>query len=125
MRQLGRNDAAIIQYQKALDIEPSNPHILVKTAKACIADGKDSDAVNVLKRAVETNPNYPTPYQLLSAIYLKMKDYDNAGFYAKESISINPFYPQSHKILAEVFLLKGLKDESEIEFHDSLRLEQK
>ncbi len=56
MRKAGKPEAAAAQYEKALAIEPANPVILLKTAKALIDAGDSAGAIDKLKAAGYKEP---------------------------------------------------------------------
>ncbi|MBN1622565.1 MAG: tetratricopeptide repeat protein [Endomicrobiales bacterium] len=106
MRQIARFDAALINYNKALKIEPANPVVLLKIARTLIKMEKTEDAEINLKTAIEENPNYVTPYQVLGELYFKNGDYDKSIDIYQKAVAINPFHPQSHRDLARCYLNK-------------------
>ncbi len=99
MRRQGLMDAALIEYEKALEVEPDNAVILLKAAKTNLALGQKDAAITQLRRAIEKNPNYVTPY--LELVPLVSPEQAKPLLY--EAISINPFDPRidSYEILAE------------------------
>jgi tetratricopeptide (TPR) repeat protein len=96
-------EAALIEYDKALAVEPDNATILLKAAKTLIALGKNDDAIARLRRATEKNPNYITPHVELALL----AGPEEALPHLIEAIAINPFDPRIHKRLADVYAAQG------------------
>jgi len=111
MRQKGLWEGALIQYRRALEEEPDNAVILLKAAWTYLALNNLPEAVLSLKKAVEKNPNYGTPYIEL-AKYVSPKE---AISLLLEANAINPFNPQIHKDLADNYAKTGELEKSEEE----------
>jgi hypothetical protein len=107
MRAIGRPDAAIIQYEKALAAEPANPVILLKLARASLAAGNAARAEECLSTAVAKNPRYVTPCQVLGEMYFKQNNFERAINTLQEAAAINPFHPETHFFLSRSYLAKG------------------
>jgi tetratricopeptide (TPR) repeat protein len=91
-------EAALIEYNKALADEPDNAVILLKAAKTYLALGKKDKAIESLRRAAKTNPNYETPHMELALLV----DSDEAMAHLMEAIAINPFDPRIQPRIEEL-----------------------
>ena len=110
MRQTNRQELALFQYEKALNLEPYNPIALIKKAKTMIALGKEIEAVAVLEKSIEANPNYAGAYFLLCDIYIRQKEWGKALYCFEQANSINPFNPEIHQRAAQIYLeLKNIQ----------------
>lgn len=120
MRIMGRDDASLIQYQKALEQEPDNGVVLLKVARVQIKLGNKSEAEKNLRRAVEKNPNYGTPYILLATL-VESKE---AVELLQSALAINPFDPHIHELLSNHYSSLGDQQKStrEREILSGLRL---
>jgi tetratricopeptide (TPR) repeat protein len=107
MREIERYDAALIHYNKALDLEPSNPVILLKIARTLVKLGNKQEAEEKLKAAIEKNPHYVTPFQGLSKLYFEENEIDKCMEISLKSLAINPFFPDTHKYLYKCYLSKN------------------
>lgn len=103
MRSLNRFEAALLQYDKARAAEPANPVILLKMARCYIGLKRYKDAVTFLKIAIDKNPHYVTPYQVLGELYLKTSMYADAVSTYMKAMTINPFHPGTHRDLARCY----------------------
>jgi tetratricopeptide (TPR) repeat protein len=91
MRMRSRLDAALIQYERALQSEPDNGVILLKAARMLLQLNRVEEAVARLRHAVETNPNYLTPHVVLAPLVAK----EEAQKLIETALAINPFDPQA------------------------------
>jgi len=103
MRLRGHLEAALIEYEKALDEEPDNAVILLKVARTQLKLGKKEEALRNLERAVEKNPNYGTPHIELA----KFIDPSKSIPYLLTANAINPFNPEIHALLARAYRAIG------------------
>lgn len=107
LRQQDQAAAALIQYKKALEQEPDNGVVLLKAARAYLAMGDPENAEALLRRAVEKNPSYVTPYVALGELLFEDARYDQAQRYLQEALEINPFNPRVHELLGRIALDVG------------------
>jgi len=122
MRLTRRYAPAVEEYLKALKIEPNNPVICVKLAKAYVGLKRDKDAISVLRDAIEANPNYVTPYQVLGEVYFNEHKYVEAVDALEESMAINPYNTQSSYYLARSCLEAKQYDKALLQARNSLLL---
>lgn len=120
MRRQGLNEAALIQYEKALEVEPDNAVILLKAAKMDIALGQTSSAIHRLSRAIQKNPNYVTPYIELGGLLEPAQ----ALPHLQEAIAINPFDPRPHRMLEGIYQSLGQTNSALFEREVYLKLSQ-
>ncbi len=95
MRRQGLMEAALIEYEKALAVEPDNATILLKAAKTHIALRQTDQAITKLRRATDKNPNYVTPHVELALLVGP----EEARAHINEAIAINPFDPRIPQVL--------------------------
>lgn len=98
MRMRGRPDAALIEYENALQQEPDNAVLLLKAARASMEMGDKKAAREFLERAVEKNPNYVTPYIDLALLVEPAR----AEKLYLVAAALNPFDPRIHQGLVRV-----------------------
>ncbi len=90
MRRQGLMEAALIEYEKALKDEPDNALILLKAARTELVLGQKDSAILRLRRAIEKNPNYITPYIELAGL---VGENEARSLYL-EANAMNPFDPR-------------------------------
>jgi tetratricopeptide (TPR) repeat protein len=110
MRLSGRPEAAVVQYQRALDQEPDNPVALVKMARTLLALGREHEAEAALVLATGENPNYAPAFLLLGARQLSAGDHAAARFSFEEAIALNPFNPEARLGRAQALQSLGEPD---------------
>ena len=111
MRRKKLYEAALIEYKKALEEEPDNALVLLKAARTQLALGREEQAREHLKRAVQSNPNYGTPHIELA----KLVKPNQALPLLLTANAINPFDPEIHSLLAEIYFSLGKNEEGERE----------
>jgi len=76
---LGRKDAAIQQYRRAIELQPDDPRVLNNLAFAMVeTSGNLDEALRMAQRAVQKVPDQPTFVDTLGWIYVKRKMTDSA-----------------------------------------------
>lgn len=99
LRQQGQAPAAVIQYRKALEQEPDNGVALLKLARGLMAQEDEAGAEEALRRAVEKNTAYITPFVVLGELLYEQGRYEEAQPFLEEALEINPFHPRVHRTL--------------------------
>lgn len=111
MRARGQVEPALMEYEKALVEEPDNAVILLKAARSLLSLGRTDDARRKLRRAVEKNPNYGTPWIELAGLVEPAE----AVSCLLEANAINPFDPRIHAMLSGAFAKLGEGEKAERE----------
>jgi len=96
-------ESAIIQYEKALNIEPYNPVVLIRIAKLYFEKGKIEDSIEKLKLCIDKNPGFVSSYEILGEYYLKLGEFEKSVKVLNEAIEINPFNPYTHRNLSKAY----------------------
>ena len=87
---LGRFDAAVDPYQKALKLKPDNDNVRVDYAVSLFNTGKGDSAVKELEQVIQHNPKHQTAYYNLGVIHLHLKHSDKAKMYWEHVLHIDP-----------------------------------
>ena len=103
----GRPEAAINEYQRALQASPRSPIILNKLGRVLIQMKRFDDALPHLKTALELDPDNANTYVQLGRVYYAGKNYAESRSALEEVIQINPFNPTIYKLLIEVYSALG------------------
>lgn len=73
-----RWDEALEHIEKASELDPFSQVIAMNHSEYYLSRKDYSTALKLAKEATELAPGYPDPHQLLAAIYLKLKMFDDA-----------------------------------------------
>jgi tetratricopeptide (TPR) repeat protein len=111
MRTQGLNEAALIQYERALAQEPDNAIVLLKAARTNLLMNDKDQAIQKLRRATDKNPNYITPHIELAALV----GGEEAFRHLQEAMAINPFDPRIHRYLAAYYRENGQNKKADAE----------
>lgn len=122
MRKNGQLQAALIQYDKALEQEANNPVALVKMARTLISLGTKEEALTKLDKCIKENPNYVPGYIVMGELLVESADWGKAAWCYTEANAINPFNPEVHKRLSEIYVVLGdiKKSQEELDILDTL-----
>jgi hypothetical protein len=71
-------NSAVVEYKKAIGEEPDSGVALARLARVYLATEKAVSAEELLKRAMEKNPAYSTPFVLMGTIYFDDGRYKEA-----------------------------------------------
>ena len=69
--------------------------------------GRIYDAIDFLRKVVDTNPKNAIAYCYIGYAYYMNKDYDTAIYYIKKSIAINPNYIDAYNFLSWCYNKEG------------------
>jgi serine/threonine protein kinase/tetratricopeptide (TPR) repeat protein len=86
----GKYEQAVDQFQRAVQLEPSNEDAFIGLGGAYERLGKTQDAENTYKKIVALRPNYWRGYNLLGAFYLRQAQYDDAAKMFQKVIERTP-----------------------------------
>jgi tetratricopeptide (TPR) repeat protein len=86
----GQYDKAIVEYNKALELNSQNFEAYVNRGNAYEAMGANEDAITDYNRAIEINPNYGGAYMNKGVVYARMGQYDQAISNISKGIDIEP-----------------------------------
>jgi len=72
-----------------------------------IEQNRADDAVALLKKALEIEPDSSTTYVQLGRGYLATKNFQDARVVLEEAIQLNPYHPLIYRLLTEVYSALG------------------
>jgi tetratricopeptide (TPR) repeat protein len=135
----GADQAAASWYQKAMELDPSNPQIPVFAARAEIAAGDPlagdpaesalqkqtyADAENLLKKSIDLKSDYTAPRFLLAQLYLKQGNITQAIQRVEEIKTISPFDAGVAFQLGLLYYQNNQIDKAQVEFERSVSIDQ-
>jgi len=100
-RTTGQYDQAILQAERALDLNPNDPAAYRGMGNALNAVGRPGEAVEAVKKAMLLDPHYAVYYSTdLASAYRNLGQYDKAITSLKEALSRNPDWMPTYFELA-------------------------
>jgi tetratricopeptide (TPR) repeat protein len=118
-RKLGRYRDARRTYEKALVIDPDNPHAHLGLCRMALRRKLWTKAAEHALNCLQRLYHYPVAHFLLGIALTGMESYDGAAEAFRVAISINPNFPVAHLRLAAI-LSEKLGDASAAEEHRRL-----
>jgi tetratricopeptide (TPR) repeat protein len=116
---LGRWRDAEQVFEKALEIDPDNPHAHVGKCRMALRRRRYAAAAQSALDALQRLYHYPRAHFLLGMALAGMKDYEHAADALRAAISLNPNFPEAHRRLA-LILRRRLNDEEGAREHERL-----
>lgn len=86
-----------------------------------LREGRDDDALNMFKKAVELRPDYDKGYYNLGVVCQRKGYVDAAILYFKKAVEITPRYAKAHFNLGLSYAKKGKYDEAIAEYEEALK----
>ena len=99
----GKYDQAILDYTKAIDIDPEFAKAYDNRGAAYAQEGNLSGAISDFTMAIANSPNDAEAYNNRGHAYAKLGNYVPAIFDYNEAIKINPDYTKAYNNRAHVF----------------------
>jgi adenylate cyclase len=98
LHHLGRNEEALARYERGTALDPFYNDIwLYFKAQANYQLGRYPEAVALLKRRIERNPETDVSRVLLAAAYGRMGQFEEAREAWREALRVNPAYSLEHR----------------------------
>ena len=110
-----RLDDAIVEYERALALDPNSANAVAALGDAYFALRQPEKAIEFTDKAIRLSPHDPAlsfRYATKSWAYLALQQYDQAIEWARRSIAINPNYALIYSVLATAFALTGHEAEA-------------
>jgi tetratricopeptide (TPR) repeat protein len=120
--QKGNVDEAIVQYQKALQIDPDNARVHGNLGNALLKKGNVDEAIAHFQRALQIDPDSVEAHNNLGNALLKEGNVDEAIVQYQKALQINPDYAKAHYNLGCALFQKGNVDEAIEHFQRALQI---
>lgn len=118
----GDADSAIVDFQRALEIDPAHSVALLNLGNAYRQKRDWATARSTLERAVALNPDDPEANYALGMVYAQLNDTHLAHKYLTKALAIRPVYPEALNNLGILYLRTGRTQEAIDSFQESIRL---
>ncbi len=107
LRQLGRNDEALVEYRKALAVNPDHVATMTNLCNILNDQGDVEAALEITERAMALAPDaYAVLINRGSTLHTAGR-YDDAQAVLRKAVALYPDKAEGHKNLGNILLLKG------------------
>jgi serine/threonine protein kinase/tetratricopeptide (TPR) repeat protein len=103
----GKYELAALQFQRALDLEPTSDDAVRGLASAYAYLNKPAEAEETYRRAISLRPQYWRGYNMLGAFYYAHARYDDAAKMFRQVIALAPDNYRGYSNLGAMYLLQG------------------
>jgi eukaryotic-like serine/threonine-protein kinase len=103
----GKSDLAVQEFQKAVQIDPTNEDALRGEADAYLKLGNPAASEAAYQKAISMRPNYWGGYSWLGAFYYNQARYDDAVTQFKKVIELAPVNYRGYSNLGAMYVAKG------------------
>lgn len=118
----GMYDKAIVELEKALEIDPNVPQIYLNLGSAYNNKKQFDKSIDYYNKALQIKPDYDTAMFNLGNLFRDKGDLERAIKEYKRALAINPKRFNAHVHLAGVLKEKGLFQEAVNEFVEALKI---
>ncbi|MGH9703634.1 MAG: tetratricopeptide repeat protein, partial [Candidatus Acidiferrales bacterium] len=117
----GRTDEAILDFQRALQIDPDLLIALGNLGNAYRQAKRWKDAEDIFRRILDLNPEDPEANYGLGMVFAQRNDTDRAYEYLQKALGARPAYPEALNNLGVLYLRTQRRAEAERSFQESIR----
>lgn len=118
----GQFDQAILEYRKALDVDPDYPQAHNNIALILKRQGKPDAAIWHLAQALRVDPDYADAHNNWGLALADMRNFDEAAGHYQEALRLNPKCAEAHYNWAYVLSAKGRFDAAITHYQEALRI---
>ncbi len=127
----GDYQAAVLQYERALRIDPQNKRVVWTLAQALLKAGDKGKATEVFRTALTMDPNYDVTILDIQSVdvwlamaidELQRKRYDNAARIFKKAIHVKPDADNAYFGLGETLFRQGNLEEAKVAYKKAIAL---
>lgn len=118
-------DKAMMEFQRELELNPSELNALIHLTKLYLKQGATEKALPLARRVMTISPNGAASHQLLGESLLESGETSAAIQELGTAARIAPEFPQTHFLLAEAYKRAGNKALASKEMEEFERLDRK
>jgi tetratricopeptide (TPR) repeat protein len=122
LREEGRKDEAISQYQKALQIKPDYAEVHNNLGILLLQKGSADEAIDHFQKALQARPDYADACNNLGLLLLQKGSADEAIDQFQKALQIRPGYADACNNLGDALLQKGKLDEAITHLQKALQI---
>ena len=114
LRSLGRFDEAIVEAQKAHDLDPLSPIINATVGQCYYFARRYDEAIKLYRRMLAVEANYRWTHYLIACAYREKGWYDKAILEFEEALKLMPGEPVVNSDLAYTYAISGEKQAARV-----------
>ena len=118
-----RPEEALIEYQKALQIDPRRHELYNNIGRLLNDAGKPKAALDYCREAVRLNPKSPLSHNGLGLVLMELGHFDEATSQFSEAAQLDAGYAPPRFQMGKILLKQGRDAEAMPYFHEALRIE--
>ena len=116
----GQKDAAIVEYEKAAQINPADLDSQNNLATAYLEKGRVADAERVFKWILANDPDYPAAQNGMGLVSIQKQDTAAARGYFEKAARLDPDLVEVHMNLGLLYEMAGEKQRARSSFETFL-----
>ncbi len=118
----GRYDAAIAEWEKALEIDPKDAKVHINLGALLAKTGKFTEAIVHFEKALEINPGYTEAHGNLGVALAQTGRLDEAIPHFQKFLEANPDSAEAHNNLGRALAEKGRLSEAITHFRKAIQI---
>ncbi|HET9792676.1 MAG TPA: tetratricopeptide repeat protein, partial [Candidatus Angelobacter sp.] len=122
LRGTGENEKAVVELQRALQLDPTRDEAYIEMALAYAALNKLDDAEKTYQNFIGVNPNYYRGYNVLANFYLQQAQYEKAAQIYQQAIRLAPENSQLYYNLGGAYLFLGRDNDAISALQQSIKI---
>jgi tetratricopeptide (TPR) repeat protein len=122
LRGTGENEKAVVEFQRALQLDPGVEDAYIGMALAYAALNKPDEAEQTYQRFIAFKPNYYRGYNVLANFYLRQAQYGKAAQIYQQAIHLAPENSQLYYNLGAAYLFLGRDNEAISALQKSIKI---
>jgi tetratricopeptide (TPR) repeat protein len=123
LQELRQPDLAIVEYHKALQLDPNRCEVYNNIARILNDKGKPAEALEYCRSAAGLNPKSPAVHDRLGIILTELGRYDEATSELSEAIRLDANYAQAQFQMGRTLLKMGRNVEAVSHLRIALKIE--
>ncbi len=120
----GKLDEALVELEKAIELQPDYWQGHVNAAVVLIDQGKLDQAMARLKRVLQANPNRAHAYGSVGVALSRQGMLDEAIQHFKKAVELDPGYADAHANLAKILQKQGHLEEATAHFFYAMNIQE-
>jgi tetratricopeptide (TPR) repeat protein len=121
--QKGRTEEAIVQWRKALEMDPVDPTALSNLGAALETAGRPEEAAAQFRKAIDADPENFKSHSNLGVLLGKLGRLDEAAASLEKALELNPGDARAHSAYGAVLMNSGRSEEALAHLRKALEIE--